>query len=279
MKHSEKIAPVAAALTGLATLACCLPMGFAAAAVTAGLSTVVAAYQPWFLGLSVVLLAVGLVQLNQVQRTCSRRPYARSSCSVFLLSSCCSSCCFHRSLRGCSRTGCPDVHEESKTNVRLGRVGGRPRGGDRVVPIRARRGSGGPACAGDARFDLTSNPSSGLQSGIEPRPSHRPAVPHVRDMSAGGLRSRIAPRATRERADSRICGMATHTADGLGRAGQLGPQAPFRSAGAAVLGSESCSCDPDEERRTGATTGAGLLRAVRHPVGSGRGVSSGRNLV
>jgi len=76
MKHSEKIAPVAAALTGLATLACCLPMGFAAAAVTAGLSTVVAAYQPWFLGLSVVLLAVGLVQLNQVQRTCSRRPYA-----------------------------------------------------------------------------------------------------------------------------------------------------------------------------------------------------------
>ena len=76
MKHSEKIAPVAAALTGLATLACCLPMGFAAAAVTAGLSTVVAAYQPWFLGLSVVLLAVGLVQLNHVQRTCSRRPYA-----------------------------------------------------------------------------------------------------------------------------------------------------------------------------------------------------------
>ena len=76
MKHSEKIAPVAAALTGLATLACCLPMGLAAAAVTAGLSTVVAAYQPWFLGLSVVLLAVGLVQLNQVQRTCGRRPYA-----------------------------------------------------------------------------------------------------------------------------------------------------------------------------------------------------------
>lgn len=76
MKHSEKIAPVAAALTGLATLACCLPVGVAAAAVTAGLSTVIEAYQPWFLGASVVLLAVGLVQLNQVQRTCSRRPYA-----------------------------------------------------------------------------------------------------------------------------------------------------------------------------------------------------------
>ena len=36
MKHGEKIAPVAAALTGLATLARCLPVGFAAAAVIAG---------------------------------------------------------------------------------------------------------------------------------------------------------------------------------------------------------------------------------------------------
>ena len=75
MKHGEKVAPVAAALTGVATLACCLPVGLAAAAVTAGLSTVVAAYQTWFLGASVALLAVGLVQLTQVQRTCSRRPY------------------------------------------------------------------------------------------------------------------------------------------------------------------------------------------------------------
>jgi hypothetical protein len=70
MKHGEKIAPVAAALTGLATLACCLPFGFAAAAVTGSLSTVVAAYQPWFLGASVVLLLVGAAQMRNVQRTC-----------------------------------------------------------------------------------------------------------------------------------------------------------------------------------------------------------------
>jgi len=76
MKHRERMAPVAAALTGLATLACCLPVGISAAAVTAGLSTVVAKYHPWFLIASVVLLVVGLVQLNQVQRTCTRRPYA-----------------------------------------------------------------------------------------------------------------------------------------------------------------------------------------------------------
>ena len=32
MKHAEKVTPIAAAFTSLATLACCLPMGFAAAA-------------------------------------------------------------------------------------------------------------------------------------------------------------------------------------------------------------------------------------------------------
>jgi hypothetical protein len=84
MKHGEKIAPVAAALTGLATLACCLPMGFAAAAVSASVSTVVAAYQPWFLAASVVLLLFGTVQLRQVQRTCTTRPY--SSVIVFCVS-------------------------------------------------------------------------------------------------------------------------------------------------------------------------------------------------
>ena len=59
MKHGEKVAPVMAAVTSLATIACCLPMGFAAAAVTASLSMAVAAYQPWFLGASVLLLIVG----------------------------------------------------------------------------------------------------------------------------------------------------------------------------------------------------------------------------
>lgn len=81
MKHGERIAPVAAALTGLATLACCLPVGFAAAAVTASLSSGVAAFQPWFLGASVLLLLVGVVQLRQAQRTCATRPY--SSLIVF----------------------------------------------------------------------------------------------------------------------------------------------------------------------------------------------------
>ena len=75
MKHVEKVTPIAAALTSLATLVCCLPMGFAAAAATVSLSMVVATYQRWFLAASVVLLIVGAVQVQRVQRTCAPRPY------------------------------------------------------------------------------------------------------------------------------------------------------------------------------------------------------------
>jgi hypothetical protein len=84
MKHGEKVAPVMAVVTSLAAIACCLPVGFAAAAVTASLSMAVAAYQPWFLGASVLLLLVGAVQLRQTQRACGTRSY--SSIAVFGIS-------------------------------------------------------------------------------------------------------------------------------------------------------------------------------------------------
>ena len=84
MKHTEKLAPVAAAVTALTTMACCLPMGIAAAAATAGLSTVAAEYQGWLLGASGVMLALGLVQLRAVKRSCARRSY--SSVIIFCLS-------------------------------------------------------------------------------------------------------------------------------------------------------------------------------------------------
>ena len=84
MKHGEKVAPVMAAVTSLATLTCCLPVGFAAAAVTASLSMAVAAYQPWLLGASVVLLLVGAVQLRQTQRVCGAP--SNSSLIVFGIS-------------------------------------------------------------------------------------------------------------------------------------------------------------------------------------------------
>jgi hypothetical protein len=73
MNHGEKFAPVAAAATALATLACCLPVGIAAAAATASLAAVVAAHRVWFLIASAILLAIGLVQLTHAQRQCSTR--------------------------------------------------------------------------------------------------------------------------------------------------------------------------------------------------------------
>jgi hypothetical protein len=84
MKHGEKVAPVMAAVTSAATIACCLPVGFAAAALTASFSMAVVAYQPWFLGASVLLLLVGAVQLRRMQRVCRTRSY--SSLIVFGMS-------------------------------------------------------------------------------------------------------------------------------------------------------------------------------------------------
>jgi hypothetical protein len=73
MRHTEKIAPVAAALTALATLACCLPIAFAAGTASAGLAMVADTNRWSFLGASVVLLAVGAVQLVQARRACRLR--------------------------------------------------------------------------------------------------------------------------------------------------------------------------------------------------------------
>jgi uncharacterized membrane protein YidH (DUF202 family) len=84
MKHSEKITPVAAAVSALSTMVCCLPSGISAAAGAAGLGVVVEPLRPWLVGLSTVLLAVGLVQLYRSNRACQRR--SPVSIAVFLVS-------------------------------------------------------------------------------------------------------------------------------------------------------------------------------------------------
>ncbi len=73
MKHAEKVAPVAAAASALATLVCCLPVGVAAAAATASLGAIVSGYRSWFLGASALLLAIGIVQVTRVRRACGTR--------------------------------------------------------------------------------------------------------------------------------------------------------------------------------------------------------------
>jgi hypothetical protein len=81
VKHLEKIAPVAAVISAISTLACCLPLGIAAAAGTAGLSVVLAPFRPWLMGLSAVLLACGLWQLYNNRAACRRR--SRTSVAIF----------------------------------------------------------------------------------------------------------------------------------------------------------------------------------------------------
>ena len=73
MKNAEKVTPIVAAFAAVSTLACCLPLPFAAAALTVGFATVVSTYQWWFMGAAVVLLLVGFVQLRRVERTCRTR--------------------------------------------------------------------------------------------------------------------------------------------------------------------------------------------------------------
>jgi hypothetical protein len=75
MKHAEKVAPVAAAVSAVATLLCCLPVGIAAAAATTSLGAIVSGYRSWFLGASALLLVVGIVQVTRAQRACATRSH------------------------------------------------------------------------------------------------------------------------------------------------------------------------------------------------------------
>ena len=91
-------------------------------------------------------------------------------------------------------------------------------------------------------------------------------------MSAGGLRSRIAPATTRESCDSCVCGLATDAPDRLGGACQFSSPPAFRWTSAAILGSKPFARNADEEGRSFAAARAGLLYSIRHLVGSGRRV-------
>jgi hypothetical protein len=64
MRVTERLAPVAAAMSALATLACCLPLGIAGAMGALGLSVVaLESLRPWLIGLAVILLGVSCLQI------------------------------------------------------------------------------------------------------------------------------------------------------------------------------------------------------------------------
>ncbi len=55
-------APVAAIVSAVATIGCCLPLGFLGALGAAGGGVLFTSLRPWLLGLSVVLLGFGFFQ-------------------------------------------------------------------------------------------------------------------------------------------------------------------------------------------------------------------------
>jgi hypothetical protein len=75
MKPSERLAPIMAVLSAALSIICCLPLGIPAAFGLAGFGMLMGHLRPWFMALSLLLLAVGLVQLHR-RRACQRHNLA-----------------------------------------------------------------------------------------------------------------------------------------------------------------------------------------------------------
>jgi hypothetical protein len=81
VKHAEKLAPVAAVASALSCMACCLPLGIAAAAGLAGVAAVLEPVRGWLMAIAASLLLFGLWQLYRKPRVC--RPRSRVSVAIF----------------------------------------------------------------------------------------------------------------------------------------------------------------------------------------------------
>jgi hypothetical protein len=76
LKHGEKLAPVAAVVSAISCMACCLPLGIAAAAGTAGLAVVLESVRPYLMAVSGSLILLGVWQLYRRGPSCRRRSRA-----------------------------------------------------------------------------------------------------------------------------------------------------------------------------------------------------------
>jgi hypothetical protein len=82
--RSERLAPLAAFASAWCTLLCCVPLTFAGAFGLASLSGWAIEYRAWLVGLSIVLLGVGFVQVYRRPATCA--PRSRFSVAMVWLS-------------------------------------------------------------------------------------------------------------------------------------------------------------------------------------------------
>jgi hypothetical protein len=76
MKPASGIsASLGAILSSLATMGCCLPLGFAGALGAVGASAFLQRFRPWLLALSVVLLGIGFWQQRRARLCSVKRNY------------------------------------------------------------------------------------------------------------------------------------------------------------------------------------------------------------
>ena len=68
-------ASLGAILSSLATMGCCLPLGFAGALGAAGASAFLQKFRPWLLALSIVLLGIGFWQQRRARLCSLKRNY------------------------------------------------------------------------------------------------------------------------------------------------------------------------------------------------------------
>jgi len=68
-------ASLAAMASTIATIGCCLPLGFAAALGTAGAGAFLQRFKPWLMGLSIVFLGVGFWQQHRAKQCAVKRSY------------------------------------------------------------------------------------------------------------------------------------------------------------------------------------------------------------
>ena len=68
-------ASLGAIVSSLATMGCCLPLGFAGALGAAGASAFVQRFRPWLLALSILLLGIGFWQQRRARLCAVKRSY------------------------------------------------------------------------------------------------------------------------------------------------------------------------------------------------------------
>jgi hypothetical protein len=81
VRHGEKLAPVAAVVGAISSMACCLPFGIAAGTAGLGIGVVLEPVRPYLMAASGALILFGVWQLYRRGASCARRN--RASIVVF----------------------------------------------------------------------------------------------------------------------------------------------------------------------------------------------------